>query len=85
MKGIVHNRQMLVTESTLTFHYLYFNCLCFLREDSGYIDAVEASSQNTNDKKVEDEADEINPTLFFAGAICNFLLDPLLFQIRLGI
>lgn len=60
-------------------HYLFFHHLCFLREDSGYIDAVEASRQNTNDKKVEDEAEEINPTFLFAGAIFNFLFDPLLF------
>ncbi len=67
----------------MSFHYHYTIHLGFLGEDGGFINAVEATSQNTNDKKVEDEADDVNPTLVFAGAICYFLFDPLLLQIRL--
>ena len=66
-----------------TFHYLYIIHLCFLGEDGGYINAVEATGQYTDDKKVKDEADKVNPTLLLASAICYFLLDPLFFQIRL--
>lgn len=58
--------------------------LC-LGEDGGHINAVEATDQNTNDKKVQDEADEVNPTLLFTSASRYFLLDPLFFQIRLGV
>lgn len=65
-----------------TFSYILFH-LCFLGEDGGYKNAVEASSQYTNHKQVEEEADEVNPTFLFAGAICNFLFDPLFFQISL--
>lgn len=67
------------------FHYLYILNFYFLGEDGGYINAVEASSQYTNDKKVEDEADEVNTTSLFAGALRYFLFDPLLLQICLWV
>lgn len=57
--------------------------MCILGEDGGYINAVEASSQNSDDKQVKEEADEVNSTFLFACAICYFLLDSLLLQIRL--
>ncbi len=78
---IIKDRQ----RTSASFHYLLIFHLCLLGEDGGYINAVEATSQNGDDKKVEDEADEINPTLLFAGAIRYFLFDPLLLQIRLGV
>lgn len=71
--------------TSASFHHLHIIHLRLLREDGGYINAVEATSQNGDDEKVEDEADEVNPTLLFAGAICYFLFDPLLLQIRLGV
>lgn len=77
-----NNKRLLKGQS---FHDLYIIHLFFLGEDGGYVNAVEATSQDADDKKVEDEAYEVNPTLLFAGAICNFLFDPLLLQIRLGI
>lgn len=67
-----------------SFYYLHIIHLGFLGEGGGYINAVEATSQNADDKKVEDEPDDVNPALLFASAICYFLLDPLLLQIRLG-
>lgn len=73
---------IIATQST--FYYLCLSHLCLLGEAGGYIDAVEATSQDTNNKEVEDEADEVNPTLLPARAIRDFLLDPLFFQIRLG-
>jgi len=57
--------------------------LCLLGEDGGQINAVETSSQYTNDEKVEDEADDVNPAFFFPSAIGYFLFDPLLLQISL--
>lgn len=66
------------------FRYLYIIQLCPLGEDGGLENAVKASSQDSDDKEVEEEADEVNPTFLFACAICYFLLDPLLLQIRLG-
>lgn len=60
------------------FRYLYIIPLCLLGEDGGLENAVKASSQDGDDKEVEEEADEVNPTFLFACAICYFLLDPLL-------
>lgn len=66
-----------------SFHYLYVIHLCFLWKDGSPINAVEARSQHAEYKKVQDEADEVDAALLFAGPICNFLLDPLLLQICL--
>lgn len=66
------------------FGYLYIIHLCLLGEDGGLENAVKATSQDSDDKEVEEEADEVNPTFLFACAIRYFLLDPLLLQIRLG-
>lgn len=66
-----------------SFHYLDVIHLCFLWKDGSYINAVEARSQHAEHKNVEDEADEVYAALLFAGPICNFLLDPFLFQICL--
>lgn len=71
-------------KTTLDWGFYLFH-LCFLGEDGSYINAVEATSQYSYDQKIEDEADDINSTPLFAVAICYFLLDPLLLQIRLGI
>lgn len=67
------------TATQSPFHYLCISHLCLLGEAGGYIDAVEATSQDTNNKEVEDEADEVNPTPLFARAIRDFLLDPFFF------
>lgn len=78
------DRRIITKKVSASFHHLYLIHLSFLGEDGGYINAVEAAGQNADDKEVENEADEVNATLLFAGAICYFLFDPLLLQIRLG-
>lgn len=59
--------------------YLHIRHLCLLGEAGGYVDAVEATGQNTDDKEVEDDADEVNATPLSACAICLLLLNPLFF------
>ena len=72
-------------ELVVGFRYLFTIPLGFLGEDGGLVNAVEATHQHTDDEKVEDEADEVNPAPLFAGSICYFLFDPLLLQICLRI
>lgn len=57
--------------------------MCFLGKDGGPIDAVEASGQHGDDKEVEDGSDHVDAALVLAGAVSNFLFDPLLLQICL--
>lgn len=65
------------------FCYLYVVHLCFLGKDGGPVNAVEAGGQHSDDEEVEDDADQVDAALVLAGAVGNFLFDPLLLQVCL--
>lgn len=76
---------MLETKLMSVICYLFVFFSFFLGEGGGNVDGEEASGQHSNDKHVEDDTEEINPTLVLSGAIRHFLFDPLVLQISLEI
>lgn len=61
----------------------YLSHLCFLGEVGGYVDGVEAGSQYSDHKQIQDQLDHVDPTLLLPCPVCYLLLDALLFQISL--